>query len=214
MTTASGSTAGSSGTCRKSASTSSRAGRGPGSCAWPASAQCRATGSRPGRRSACRRLESRAGALRRGAQTKRDPLTDGGGAVRPRHGDLRGSAAHSCSTSRRGSRRRAGPRRTSISTGCSTGCGDERGRPKLVHRLDKDTSGALLVARTARSAGHFAKAFSGRTAQKVYWAMVVGVPERRRGHDRRAAGQAAGHRRREDAHQTRSTGFRPRQAGG
>src|SRR4051794_8295107 len=57
------------------------------------------------------------------------------------------------------------------------GIGDERGRPKLVHRLDKDTSGALLVARTARSAGHFAKAFSGRTAKKVYWALVVGVPD-------------------------------------
>ena len=57
------------------------------------------------------------------------------------------------------------------------GLGDERGRPKLVHRLDKDTSGALLVARTARSAGHFAKAFSGRTARKVYWAIVVGVPD-------------------------------------
>jgi 23S rRNA pseudouridine955/2504/2580 synthase len=49
-------------------------------------------------------------------------------------------------------------------------------RPKLVHRLDKDTSGVLLVARTSRSAGHFAKAFSSRTARKVYWALVVGVP--------------------------------------
>jgi 23S rRNA pseudouridine955/2504/2580 synthase len=57
------------------------------------------------------------------------------------------------------------------------GLADERGRPKLVHRLDKDTSGALLVARTARAAGHFAKAFSGRTARKVYWALVVGVPD-------------------------------------
>ena len=47
-------------------------------------------------------------------------------------------------------------------------------RPKLVHRLDKDTSGALLVAKTARAAGHFAKAFSGRTARKVYWALVIG----------------------------------------
>ena len=51
---------------------------------------------------------------------------------------------------------------------------NESGRPKLVHRLDKDTSGALLVARSARAAGHFAKAFSGRTARKVYWAIVVG----------------------------------------
>jgi 23S rRNA pseudouridine955/2504/2580 synthase len=57
------------------------------------------------------------------------------------------------------------------------GLADERGRPKLVHRLDKDTSGALLIARTARAAGHFAKAFSGRTAKKIYWALVVGVPE-------------------------------------
>jgi len=57
------------------------------------------------------------------------------------------------------------------------GLASEAGRPKLVHRLDKDTSGALLVARTARSAGHFAKAFSGRTARKVYWALIVGVPD-------------------------------------
>ena len=57
------------------------------------------------------------------------------------------------------------------------GLADEAGnRPKLVHRLDKDTSGALLVARTARSAGFFSKSFAGRTAKKLYWALVVGVP--------------------------------------
>jgi 23S rRNA pseudouridine955/2504/2580 synthase len=49
-------------------------------------------------------------------------------------------------------------------------------RPKLVHRLDKDTSGALLLARTSRSAAYFAKSFASRTARKVYWALVVGVP--------------------------------------
>ena len=54
--------------------------------------------------------------------------------------------------------------------------GEDEQRPKLVHRLDKDTSGVLLVARSARAAGHFAKAFSGRTARKVYWALIVGVP--------------------------------------
>ena len=54
---------------------------------------------------------------------------------------------------------------------------EAEGRPKLVHRLDKDTSGALLVARSARAAAHFAKAFSSRTARKVYWAIVVGVPD-------------------------------------
>jgi 23S rRNA pseudouridine955/2504/2580 synthase len=53
---------------------------------------------------------------------------------------------------------------------------DEGARPKLVHRLDKDTSGALLVARSARAAGIFSKSFSGRTAKKVYWALVAGVP--------------------------------------
>ena len=53
---------------------------------------------------------------------------------------------------------------------------EAEGRPKLVHRLDKDTSGALLVARTTRAAAFFAKAFSGRSAKKVYWALVVGVP--------------------------------------
>jgi 23S rRNA pseudouridine955/2504/2580 synthase len=53
---------------------------------------------------------------------------------------------------------------------------DAEGRPKLVHRLDKDTSGALLVARTSRAAAFFSKAFSGRSAKKVYWALVVGVP--------------------------------------
>ena len=57
------------------------------------------------------------------------------------------------------------------------GLADEAGnRPKLVHRLDKDTSGVLLVARSAKAASHFSKAFSGRTARKVYWALVVGVP--------------------------------------
>ncbi len=49
-------------------------------------------------------------------------------------------------------------------------------RPKLVHRLDKDTSGVLLLARTARAAAFFSRAFSGRTARKIYWALVVDLP--------------------------------------
>ncbi|MBT0666835.1 RluA family pseudouridine synthase [Novosphingobium profundi] len=49
-------------------------------------------------------------------------------------------------------------------------------RPRLVHRLDKDTSGVLLVARTPGSAAYFSKRFSGRTAKKIYWALVIGVP--------------------------------------
>lgn len=50
-------------------------------------------------------------------------------------------------------------------------------RPRLVHRLDKDTSGVLLVARTPGSAAFFSKRFSGRDAKKIYWALVVGVPD-------------------------------------
>jgi 23S rRNA pseudouridine955/2504/2580 synthase len=53
---------------------------------------------------------------------------------------------------------------------------EAEGRPKLVHRLDKDTSGVLLVARSARAAAHFAKTFSSRTARKIYWALVTDVP--------------------------------------
>jgi len=50
-------------------------------------------------------------------------------------------------------------------------------RPKLVHRLDKDTSGALLIARSPRAAAYFAKSFSNRSARKTYWAIIVGVPD-------------------------------------
>jgi 23S rRNA pseudouridine955/2504/2580 synthase len=54
---------------------------------------------------------------------------------------------------------------------------ESEARPKLVHRLDKDTSGVLLIARTPRAAAFFSKSFSGRTARKVYWALVTGVPD-------------------------------------
>jgi 23S rRNA pseudouridine955/2504/2580 synthase len=50
-------------------------------------------------------------------------------------------------------------------------------RPRLVHRLDKDTSGVLLVARTPGSAAFFSRHFAGRSARKIYWALVVGIPE-------------------------------------
>ncbi|MCC6827727.1 MAG: RluA family pseudouridine synthase [Novosphingobium sp.] len=50
-------------------------------------------------------------------------------------------------------------------------------RPRLVHRLDKDTSGVLLIARTPGSAAFFSKRFSTRSARKIYWALVTGVPE-------------------------------------
>lgn len=54
-------------------------------------------------------------------------------------------------------------------------------RPKLVHRLDRDTSGALVLARTTAAARWLTEAFRARTTRKVYWALVVGVPKIRQG---------------------------------
>ncbi len=54
-------------------------------------------------------------------------------------------------------------------------------RPRLVHRLDKDTGGVLLLARTAAAARKLAAAFKGKSAQKVYWALVAGAPPEPRG---------------------------------
>jgi 23S rRNA pseudouridine955/2504/2580 synthase len=54
-------------------------------------------------------------------------------------------------------------------------------RPRLVHRLDRDTSGVLLLARSAKAAQWLTKAFRDKTARKVYWAVVSGVPRPHRG---------------------------------
>jgi 23S rRNA pseudouridine955/2504/2580 synthase len=54
-------------------------------------------------------------------------------------------------------------------------------RPRLVHRLDKDTSGCLLVAKTRFAASALAKNFRSRAARKIYWALVAGVPKPRQG---------------------------------
>lgn len=58
---------------------------------------------------------------------------------------------------------------------------DSGERPRLVHRLDKDTSGVLLIARHAAAAAFFTRAFRDKTTRKVYWAIVVGLPELRQG---------------------------------
>src|SRR5215831_5318096 len=54
-------------------------------------------------------------------------------------------------------------------------------RPRLVHRLDKDTSGLLLIARTGQSAKRLSESFRDRETEKLYWAVVVGVPPRAEG---------------------------------
>ena len=163
----------------------------------------RAVPGRPGRggagnpRSAAR---DRPGARARGEQPKRDPLTaDEEQFVRDMV--IHRTRTRSCSTSRRGSRRRAGPRPPSISTDCSTGWRTSAGGPSWCTGSTRIRRGRCWWRGRARAAGHFAKAFSGRTARKVYWALVVGDAGRQRGRDRRAARQAAGHRRREDAYQ-------------
>lgn len=54
-------------------------------------------------------------------------------------------------------------------------------RPRLVHRLDKDTSGVIMLARTAKAAAVLAQALKTRDAHKLYWALVVGLPQQREG---------------------------------
>ncbi|MGI9382884.1 MAG: RluA family pseudouridine synthase [Methyloligellaceae bacterium] len=58
--------------------------------------------------------------------------------------------------------------------GLTSGRGE---RPRLVHRLDKDTSGVLLLARSRQSAASLGRAIKDRAAHKVYWALVVGQPK-------------------------------------
>ncbi len=54
-------------------------------------------------------------------------------------------------------------------------------RPRLVHRLDKDTAGCLLIAKTRFAAAALAKTFRTRSARKIYWALVAGVPKPKQG---------------------------------
>lgn len=59
---------------------------------------------------------------------------------------------------------------------------DEDGqRPRLVHRLDKDTAGCLVIAKTRFAAMTLAKSFRSRSARKIYWALVYLVPKVRQG---------------------------------
>ena len=54
-------------------------------------------------------------------------------------------------------------------------------KPKLVHRLDRDTSGVLLVARNAFAAARLAESFRLRSTQKIYWGVTLGVPKPAKG---------------------------------
>ncbi|MFG1464618.1 RluA family pseudouridine synthase [Xanthobacter sp. DSM 24535] len=54
-------------------------------------------------------------------------------------------------------------------------------KPRLVHRIDKDTAGCLLIAKTRLAASILTKSFRSREARKIYWALVPGVPKPRQG---------------------------------
>jgi 23S rRNA pseudouridine955/2504/2580 synthase len=66
-------------------------------------------------------------------------------------------------------------------------------RPKLVHRLDRDTSGVLLVARTAQTASGLSASLALRDTSKVYWALTRGVPKQKNGVVKGALAKEGGH---------------------
>jgi 23S rRNA pseudouridine955/2504/2580 synthase len=66
-------------------------------------------------------------------------------------------------------------------------------RPKMVHRLDKDTSGILLLARTDRVARALSESLRHREARKIYWAVVAGVPNPKKGSIKFYLEKAPGH---------------------
>jgi len=66
-------------------------------------------------------------------------------------------------------------------------------RPRLVHRLDRDTSGVLVIARTVPAAASLAKSLAERDARKIYWALTKGVPNPHRGTIKLALAKEGGH---------------------
>ena len=77
--------------------------------------------------------------------------------------------------------------------GLLAGMADRFGdRPRLVHRLDRDTTGVLLVAKTRDAAAKLGKTFQTRSAAKTYWALVHGVPRPPQGRIEAALVKAAG----------------------
>jgi 23S rRNA pseudouridine955/2504/2580 synthase len=66
-------------------------------------------------------------------------------------------------------------------------------KPRLVHRLDKDTSGILILARSRLVAAKLTEAFRARDTRKIYWAAVAGTPDPRMGTIRFGLVKAPGH---------------------
>ena len=77
--------------------------------------------------------------------------------------------------------------------GMLAGMADRFGeRPRLVHRLDRDTTGVLLVAKTRETAARLGRIFQTRSAAKTYWALVNGVPKPHQGRIEAALVKASG----------------------
>jgi 23S rRNA pseudouridine955/2504/2580 synthase len=72
-------------------------------------------------------------------------------------------------------------------------CFDYDESPRLVHRLDKDTSGVLLLARTREAAAAMTASFRHRETRKIYWAAVAGVPHPKAGTIKTGLVKATGH---------------------
>ena len=66
-------------------------------------------------------------------------------------------------------------------------------KPRLVHRLDRDTSGVLLLARTRKVAAALTAAFQAKTTRKIYWAAIAGVPHPKMGTIKFGLVKASGH---------------------
>ena len=69
---------------------------------------------------------------------------------------------------------------------------ERKQRPRLVHRLDRDTSGVLVVARTSPAAEALSKSLRHRDAQKTYWALTKGVPKPFQGRIKSALAKESG----------------------
>lgn len=70
---------------------------------------------------------------------------------------------------------------------------DRKGRrPHLIHRLDRDTSGVLLCARSPNAVRNLGRAMMGRTANKIYWALTIPAPEQNDGLIRAPLAKATG----------------------
>jgi 23S rRNA pseudouridine1911/1915/1917 synthase len=87
------------------------------------------------------------------------------------------------------------------------GVGDTPGRPGIVHRLDKDTSGILIVAKTKPAFSHLAAQFKARTIEKKYLGLVYGQPETDAGRIDLPIGRHTEHRKKMSA--TRYSRARP-----